>query len=110
MPRRDHHLYHVYIMTNAPRGVLYVGMTGGLDFRVGQHKTGHGAKFTKLYRARRLVYWEDFQYVNDALAREKQLKNWRRDWKIDLVEADNPDWQDLAADWKLQDSDFYRFE
>ena len=79
--------------------VLYVGMTGFLMARVLQHKSGEGAGFTRTYHVNRLVYYEVFQYVNNAIARETEIKKWRREKKVALVEADNPTWEDLAADW-----------
>ena len=96
MPHRSYHNYSVYIMTNKPHGVLYIGMTGGLEDRVARHKLGIGSSFTTRYKCKLLVYHEDLQYVADAIAREKQLKTWRRGWKIALIEKDNPDWQDLS--------------
>lgn len=97
MPFRSYHNYCVYIITNKPRGALYTGMTGGLEDRVARHKLGIGSKFTIKYKCKLLVYYEEYQYVNDAMAREKQLKTWRRNWKIALIEKDNPGWQDLSA-------------
>jgi len=66
--------------------------------RVLQHKSEDGG-FTRRYRINRLVYYETFQYVNNAIARETEIKNWRREKKIALIERDNPTWEDLAADW-----------
>ncbi|GGE32167.1 hypothetical protein GCM10010832_10580 [Psychroflexus planctonicus] len=82
-------------MTNKPKGVLYIGVTGGIDDRIERHKAGKGSKFTKKYNLDKVVYIEEFQYVNDAIAREKQLKRWHRQWKINLIEQDNPKWDDL---------------
>ena len=93
--KREYHNYSVYILTNKRRGALYIGVTGGIDDRMERHLKGEGSKFAKKYNLKRLVYQEDFQYVNDAIAREKQLKNWRRQWKIDLIELDNPNWENL---------------
>jgi putative endonuclease len=77
--------------------VLYVGMTGDLVRRVEEHKRGAVPGFTSRYRARRLVYYESFQQVAEALVREKQLKSWLRARKVALIEAVNPQWHDLAA-------------
>jgi len=101
MPGRYFHNYTVYILTNKKDGVLYIGVTSGIDDRLRRHRLGEGSTFTKKYQAHRLVYFEDFQYVNDAIAREKQLKNWHRQWKINLIEAENPDWNDLAPELDL---------
>ena len=96
MPREKR--YYVYIMSSKSR-VLYVGMTGFLMSRVLQHKAGEVDGFTKRYRITRLVYYEAFQYVNNAIARETEIKKWRREKKVALIEAANPTWEDLAADW-----------
>ncbi|WP_397303326.1 GIY-YIG nuclease family protein [Nonlabens ulvanivorans] len=101
MPKRVHHNYTVYILTNKKLGVLYTGMTGGFDDRLLRHRLGEGSKFTKKYNASKLVCFEEFQYVNDAINHEKQIKNWHRQWKINLIEKDNPDWDDLSGNWVL---------
>lgn len=100
MPKRTYHNYCVYILTNKSKGTLYIGVTGGLDDRMQRHINGEGSKFTARYKLKRLVYYEQFQYVRDAIAREKQLKNWHRPWKINLIEQHNPNWDDL---WKPLD-------
>lgn len=80
-------------------GTLYIGMTNNLERRMYEHKNGINEGFSKRYGLNKLVYFEQFQYVNDAIKREKQLKNWRRQWKIDLIEEENGNWNDLAFDW-----------
>jgi putative endonuclease len=90
--------YYVYILASKSRA-LYVGVTGSLMARVLQHKAGEVQGFTHCYRVHRLVYYEMFQYVNRAIARESEIKKWRREKKVKLIEADNPTWEDLAADW-----------
>ena len=102
MATRTYHNYWVYILTNKERGTLYIGVTGGIDDRVERHVKGEGSKFTGKYNLKMLVYYEEFQYVEDAIAREKQLKNWRRQWKINLIEEDNPSWNNLWASLDLQ--------
>ncbi len=102
MSKRDYHNYWVYILTNKPRGTLYIGVTGGIDDRMERHVSGEGSVFTSKYNLKNLVYFEEFQFINDAIAREKQLKNWHRQWKIDLIEKDNPNWENL---WKRLDSE-----
>ena len=94
---RDYHFF-VYIMGTKSR-VLYVGMTNDLTVRVYQHKTGRYKGFTQRYRVHRLVYFESYRYVNSAIAREKELKSWRREKRIALIESINPLWDDLAAGW-----------
>ncbi|MCU1222866.1 MAG: Excinuclease subunit domain protein [Edaphobacter sp.] len=93
--RREYEFY-VYILASRSRK-LYVGMTNSLIRRMGEHKTGACDGFTKRYAITRLVYFERFQYVNNAIAREKELKDWRRELKVRLIEAGNPTWEDLAA-------------
>ena len=95
--RRDKS-YYVYIMASKSR-VLYVGVTSFLFSRTLQHKSGEFEGFTQRYRVTRLVYYECFQYVNKAIARETEIKKWNRAKKIALIERVNPTWEDLAADW-----------
>ena len=85
----------VYIMTNKPRGVLYTGVAAQIVERVGQHRAGTGSAFCRRYLLKRLVHVEHYPTIEEAIAREKQLMEWRREWKIDLIEQDNPDWDDL---------------
>jgi putative endonuclease len=85
----------VYIITNIPRGTLYIGFTNDLKRRINEHKNDIVEGFTKKYYLTKLVYVEQFEYVNNAIAREKQLKRWHRDWKINLIESVNPGWNDL---------------
>ncbi len=94
MPREKK--YYVYIMASKSR-VLYVGITGFLMARVLQHKAGETDSFTKRYNISRLVYYEVFQYVNNAIARETEIKKWRREKKVALIVASNRTWEDLAA-------------
>ena len=97
MPRPEKR-YYVYILASKGR-VLYVGVTGSLFARVLQHKSREAEGFTSRYNITRLVYYEVFQYVNNAIARETELKKWRRQKKLALIERFNPTWEDLAADW-----------
>jgi len=90
--------YYVYIVASRSR-ILYVGVTGFLMARVLQYKSGETDGFTKKYSINRLVYYESFRYVNRAIARETEIKKWRREKKVALIEADNPTWEDLASDW-----------
>lgn len=91
--------YAVYIMTNVNNNVLYIGMTNNLERRVWEHKNGEGSVFTKKYKCVKLVYYEEFYNVNDAIYREKNLKDYRRAWKLNLIAEENPDMNDLSADW-----------
>lgn len=92
-------MYYVYIMTNKRKNVLYTGVTSNIVGRVEQHKNKAFPGFTSKYRVSRLVYYEEYQYVYDAITREKQIKNWHRQWKINQITKYNPDWEDLAANW-----------
>ena len=87
--------FHVYILASARNGTLYIGVTGDLAVRIWQHRQGELAGFTKKYDVTRLVHVEEFGDVNEAIAREKALKKWRRAWKLELIERDNPQWRDL---------------
>ncbi|KEO87892.1 hypothetical protein EH30_00530 [Erythrobacter sp. JL475] len=86
---------HVYIMTNKRYGVLYTGVTADLAARVTQHREGNGGEFTYKYRCTCLVYVEEFPTIEDAIAREKAMKAWKREWKIEAIEKQNPTWDDL---------------
>jgi len=96
---RREHCYYVYIMQSASRRALYIGMTNNLHKRVWQHKTHAFEGFTDDYNAVRLVYWESFDEVRNAIDREKKLKGWRREKKLWLIARFNPGWKDLAAEW-----------
>jgi putative endonuclease len=91
--------YYVYILTNRSR-TLYTGVTNDLQRRVLEHKSRAIPGFTRKYRVDRLVYFESTDDVNRALAREKQIKGWLRARKLALIEGMNPEWNDLAADWR----------
>ena len=93
--------FYVYIVTNRPRShVLYTGITGNLARRAWEHKNKVTPGFTSRYNLTRLVYYECFFYPDAAIAREKEIKGWRRSKKIKLIESMNPHWHDLAADWQ----------
>ena len=91
--------YYVYMMMSSSRRALYTGVTGHLLQRVWEHKTGALDGFSKQYHTTRLVYFEPYRYVRNAIGREKQIKRWRREKKIALIEAMNPRYRDLAAHW-----------
>ncbi len=84
-------------MTNKRGGVLYIGVTADISARVFQHKTGKGSAFCRKYGLTTLVLAEEYPTIEEAIAREKAMKAWKRQWKIELIEAGNPDWSDLAA-------------
>jgi len=87
--------YYVYILSNKKNGTLYVGVTSDLKKRIFEHKNHFVEGFTTKYNIDLLIYYESFTTSLDAIAREKQLKWWKRKWKIDLIELNNPDWKDL---------------
>jgi putative endonuclease len=86
---------YVYILTSVNRNVMYVSVTNNLENRVAQHRSGEGGAFTRRYRVHTLVHAEEYQYVEDAIARERKSRGWRRSKKDALVEATNPSWADL---------------
>ncbi|WP_234041550.1 GIY-YIG nuclease family protein [Erythrobacter aureus] len=88
----------VYILASQPRGTIYVGVTSDLMQRLYQHREGLTGGFTARYKVHRLVRFEMFGDMEDAILREKQLKRWHRQWKINLIEGDNPHWIDLAIE------------
>jgi putative endonuclease len=89
---------HVYIMTNKPRGTLYIGVTADLIRRVSEHKQRVGSKFSRKYNLDKPVWHETFDDIADAIQRETSLKRWLRDWKITLIETNNPEWKDLFSE------------
>ncbi|HVT25621.1 MAG TPA: GIY-YIG nuclease family protein [Rhizomicrobium sp.] len=94
--------FFVYILASEPWGTLYVGVTSNLQFRIYQHREGLVEGFTKKYGVKRLMYFEEHATALEAIHREKRLKKWPRNWKINLIRTDNPDWHDLAGDWYPQ--------
>ena len=96
------HQYWVYMMSNIWNTTLYIGVTNDLMRRVGEHKGAqHKDSFTATYNLHRLVWFEEHNDINVAIAREKQLKNWKRQWKNDLIEGMNPERRDLSEDWEV---------
>ncbi len=89
----------VYILASARNGTLYTGVTSTLWKRVQQHKLGVFEGFSKTYGCKTLVWYEEHPRMLDAIAREKGVKRWRRDWKLKLIEAENPQWRDLSEGW-----------
>lgn len=90
--------YWVYMLASARNGTLYIGVTNDLARRVYEHKTRATGGFTARYGVTMLVWSEEHHDINEAIAREKMLKRWRRAWKLDLIESANPDWRDLYLD------------
>ena len=92
---KDENRYYVYILASKRNGTLYIGVTSNLIKRIYEHKNNLIEGFTKKYNIHNLVYYEITEDVNSAIAREKQLKRWKRNWKIELIEKNNPEWKDL---------------
>jgi len=97
-------VWYVYIMTNKPSGVLYVGVTDDIEARVQEHKNKlYKKSFTAKFNCDKLVYLEEIFDGAEAAVREKQLKKWNRQWKINLIEEMNPSWMHLSMNWNNQD-------
>jgi putative endonuclease len=88
----------IYILASQKHGTLYIGVTSDLGQRLWQHRSGETGGFVGRYRVFRLVHFEMAETMEAAIGREKQLKRWHRAWKINLIETDNPEWRDLAAE------------
>ena len=86
---------HVYILASMRNGTLYIGVTNDLSARIYAHRNGTGSAFTKKYGVKRLVWYETYNMVTDAILRETTLKHWLRKWKLELIEKSNPNWDDL---------------
>ena len=93
---RKKNIYYIYILTNQFNTVLYVGVTNNITKRSFEHRVGLLEGFTKKYRVKKLVYLEEYNDIQEAIAREKQLKNWHREWKLDLIKKVNPNFTDLS--------------
>ena len=87
---------YTYIMASRPFGTLYIGVAADIHVRLAQHRDGSGSRFCRRYGIDRLVLVELHATIEEAIVREKQLKNWRREWKLALIEAANPGWEDLS--------------
>ena len=95
-------LWYVYIMSNKPQGVIYIGVTDNLMERVKEHKLKvYPNSFTAKYNCDKLMYFEEWENGLDATNRERQLKKWKRDWKVNLIEAMNPTWMDVSVNWNF---------
>jgi putative endonuclease len=89
----------VYILSNKSRTSLYIGVTANIFKRIREHKSGEADSFTKKYNINQLMYFEKFYQIQYAIAREKQLKNWHKEWKWNLIKEQNPQLIDLAVEW-----------
>jgi len=93
------HPYYIYILASGRNGTLYVGVTNNLEKRVEEHKNNVVDGFTKKYHIHNLVYYERYDFIYDAMQREKHIKEWQRKWKLELIEKTNPEWKDLSEEW-----------
>ena len=93
------HDYCVYLIVNKSNTVIYTGVTSDIEDRVYKHKQKAYDGFSAKYECNKLVHYEEFQWIQDAIAREKQIKSWSRQKKIDLIVANNPSWSDLSDGW-----------
>ena len=91
-------MYYVYILTNKTHSALYIGVTNDIERRMNEHSDGKINGFTKKYNIKKLIYCEEYDNPNDAIAREKQLKGWRRSKKEDLINSQNPNWLDYLSE------------
>ncbi len=87
--------YYIYILTNFTNTTLYIGVTNNLERRVEEHKQSLAKGFSEKYHLKKLIYFEEYPNINEAITREKQLKNWHREWKINLIKSVNPNLEDL---------------
>ena len=96
---KEEYCYYIYILASNRNGTLYIGVTNDLFARSFQHKLKiNKDSFTAKYNVDKLVYYESYQYIQDAIEREKQMKAWKRQWKMELIEKENPTWRDLFDD------------
>ena len=96
--------YYVYILASQKNGTLYIGITNNIQRRIYEHKNNLIDGFTKKYKVHNLVYYEQTDSIESAIIREKQLKNWKREWKIKLIEESNIAWSDLSLEWMDSES------
>jgi putative endonuclease len=92
------YIFYIYIISNYERSTFYIGFSNNIIRRIIEHKYSFGSEFSKKYKLRYLVYYEEYQYVNEAIAREKEIKKWRREKKIDLIKSQNFNLKDLSSE------------
>jgi putative endonuclease len=88
---------YVYMLASKRNGTLYIGVTNNLSGRISAHREGHGSSFTRKYNVHMLVWYQHFEDIATAIQKETSLKRWKRQWKLALIEKENPNWTDLAA-------------
>ena len=100
-------IWYVYIMSNKPNGIIYIGVTNNIEERVKEHKLKlYPNSFTAKYNCNKLIYFEELTEAEDAYNREKRMKKWKRDWKIKLIENMNSSWMDLSLNWNFNMNKF----
>lgn len=99
---KNKHEYFTYMVCSPNNAMIYVGVTNSIFRRTKEHRDGLIPGHAQKYQCRKLVWYEEYQYIRDAIAREKEIKKWRREKKNELVEENNPDWKDLAKDWYVE--------
>jgi putative endonuclease len=104
---KDHN-YFVYMLSNTLNTVIYTGVTNNLERRMLEHKSKHNSGFSAKYNCNKLVYFEEFQWITEAIVREKQLKGGSRSRKMNLINSMNPGWVDLSVDW-FSDNDIFLY-
>ena len=99
MPRE--HKYYTYILTHERNHIFYVGVTNNIKRRIFEHKNATHKTHVGYYNIKKLVYFEEHQWIQEAIRREKTIKKWKREWKINIISENNPDWLDLSNGWDL---------
>jgi len=95
------HKYYTYILTHERNHIFYVGVTNNIKRRISEHRKGTYGTHVGRYNIKKLVYFEEHQWIQEAIKREKIIKKWKRQWKINIITEQNPDWVDLSLDWDL---------
>ena len=95
------HKYYTYILTHKSNHIFYVGVTNNIKRRISEHRKGTYGTHVGRYNIKKLVYFEEHQWIQEAIKREKIIKKWKRQWKINIITEQNPDWVDLSLDWDL---------
>lgn len=95
------HKYYTYILTHENNHIFYVGVTNNIKRRTAEHKAATHGTHVGRYNIKKLVYFEEHQWIQEAIRREKTIKKWKREWKINIITKMNPEWKDLSDDWDL---------
>jgi putative endonuclease len=98
---KKEHKYYTYILTHEKDHIFYVGVTNNIKRRVSEHRKGTYGSHVGRYNIKKLVYFEEHQWIQTAIKREKTIKKWKREWKINIITEQNPDWVDLSKEWDL---------